>query len=155
MGQEKQTSSKSATLSKHGQDEYSGDGEAKYPREEGYRVRTATTNLRGQAARGRPYACRLQHPQGVDSASGARASVSPSRITQVLKATAPQSTVLLPLVGPHTTPGTPLQPIVSTRDPLGLSDPPKIPSHWTSNIIGQRLKAKKEYRPATRDWEQA
>ena len=162
-GEERQRSLKAATLSQDRQDEYSEDanirhdrdGEAKEPRQGGYPVKPATTPLRGQAARGRPYACRLQHPEGVDSASGGTVSVFASHHTPVLMSTGPQSPVLLPLVGPRKPPDTPPQPIVSTRDPIGLCDPPRIPSPWTSNIIGQRLKAQKENRPVTREWEEA
>ena len=63
--------------------------------------------------------------------------------------------MLLPLLGHRTQPLTPPQTIVSQRDPLGLIDPPRIPSPRTANIIGQRWKAKNEYRPATREWEEA
>merc|ERR1711943_110451 len=38
---------------------------------EGIPPRPAAPHLRGQAARGRPHACRLQHPEGVDAAPGA------------------------------------------------------------------------------------
>ena len=70
-GQGKQTSSKTATLSKDRQDEYSEDGnirhdrdgEAKDPRQGGHPVKPAMTHLRGQAARGHTYACQLQHPE--------------------------------------------------------------------------------------------
>ena len=100
-------------------------------------------------------ACRLQHPEGVDSASCATVSVSASPPTPVPEATGPQSPVLLRLVGHGTPPYTPPQPIVSQRDPLGLCDPPRIASPRTSNVIGQRWKTKKGYLPATRDWEEA
>ena len=162
-GQGKLSGSSSATLSNYEQDEYSGnanirhdrDGEAKDPRQGGHRVKPATTHLCGQAARGLSYACRLQHPEGVDSASGAPESAFASHPTPVLMSTGPRSPVLLPLVVPHTPPDTPPQLIVSTRDPLGLCDPPRIPSPRTSNFIGQRLKAHGQYRPVTREWEKA
>ena len=70
--------------------------------------------------------------------------------TPVLQSAYPQSPAMLPLVGPHILPGSPLHPIVSQRDPLGLFDKPRIPSPKTTNIIGQRWKAK-EYRLATKE----
>ena len=75
--------------------------------------------------------------------------------TPVVESTHSQSPVLLSLVGPLTPPGTPSQHILSQRDPLGLLDAPRIPSPRTANIIGERWKAKKEYRPASKEWEEA
>merc|ERR1712048_248042 len=41
------------------------------PGQGGHPARPAAAHLRGQAARGRPHALRLQHPEGVDAAPGA------------------------------------------------------------------------------------
>ena len=73
----------------------------------------------------------------------------------MLKSTGPQSPVLLPLSGPRTPPDTPSQPIVSQRDPLGLMDPPRIPSPRTERLIEKRAFIRNEFRPATREWEEA
>ena len=72
-----------------------------------------------------------------------------------MKSIGPQSPVLIPLVGARTPSETPSQPIVYERDPLGLLDPPRMPSPPTANIIGQRWKTEKEYRPTTPNWKEA
>ena len=138
-GLEKQSISKSADLRKHGQYEYSSggrvrhdrDGETKDSGQGGHLAGPATTHVRGIAARGRPYACRLQHSEGVDTAIGAEASFSASDPTPVLESTSPQFPVMIPLVGPRTPPDTPPQPIVS-ESRLGLVAQPRIPSPRTA-----------------------
>ena len=163
-GVEKQSISKLAILRKDGQKDCSAggsvrhdrDGETKESGQGQYPLGPGTTHLRGQAAGVRQYACRLQHPEGVDTPVGLQQiNVPDLHPTPVLESTSPESPVLLALVGPRTPPDTPPQPIVSERDPLGLMDPPRIPSPRMAHIIGQRWKALKEYRPATREWEEA
>ena len=72
-----------------------------------------------------------------------------------LDSTSLQSPFFLPLVGPGTPPETSPQPIVSQRDPLGLLDKPRIPSPRTAQIIERRARLHKEYRPASKELEEA
>ena len=112
---EKQSISKLANLRQHGQNDYSGggsvrhdrDGETKDSGQARYPVGSGKTHLRGRAARVRPYACRLQHPEGVDIESRVQQmNVPDPHPTPVLESTSQQSPVLFPLVGPRTPPDT-------------------------------------------------
>jgi hypothetical protein len=51
--------------------------EAENPRQGGHPARPAAPDLRGQAARGRPHARRLQHPEGIHAAPGVASTRRP------------------------------------------------------------------------------
>ena len=84
-----------------------------------------------------------------------RVDVLDSYSTPAMDPAYPPSPALLSLVGQHTPPFALPHRIVSQRHPLLPLDQERIPSPKTAIILGQRWKAKKEFRSATKECEDA
>ena len=82
-----------------------------------------------------------------------RAAFFDPQATKVLDFANSQTPAFLPLAWPPPPQGTPPNPIVSQRDPLGLLDRHGIRSSRTAQIIQCRTRIRIEFRPASNEWE--